>query len=787
MFLNQIKLAFRNITKDFGYSLINILGLTIGITSTLFLLAYVFDELSYDTYHEHKENIYRVASNITETDDAFTWVVAQIPFAPQVKQDYPEVEDAIRFDGFGKSLFEYGDKQFYDDDVNFVDSTVFDVFTYELSSGDPKTALNEPNSIVLTESFANKLFGNEDPMGKIITNEDRSLKVTGVIKDVPFNSHFRFSALISWTTIPERRQSWGNFGLYTYLKLKPGTDPVLFDKKLEEMYDKFMAEIFEQYGVYIDYELQPITDIHLYPIGEGDSEASGDIRFIKIFFLIAIFMLVIAGINYMNLTTARSTKRAREVGIRKVVGAHQGLLVRQFLAESIVLTIISLILSLVLCYLLLPNFNVLSGKSLDFSFFTSPEFLFSILIIIFILGILSGSYPSFFLARFQPIVSLKGNPKKGNIHGLLRKILVVVQFVISLMMIISTWVVYDQLEFLKQKDMGFDKEQIVSITLDTREMVDKLPVLKNEFMAISGVKSVGSTDTRMGEGSGKILLTVETSEGMQEKGVNIAACDYEFINTLGIEILEGRNFSVEFKTDSLAVIVNETLAKRFGWDDPLGKKIIFGDDETARVIGLMKDYHQTGLYNPVESLLLYLRENASDVYVRLESQDNKEVLQNLETAWKKTFPLLPFEYSYLQDDLFEQVEPDEKRGILFTLFSIVVIIIATLGVFGLASFTVEQRTSEISIRKVLGAKTQSVIKLIFKDYLILIGIAILIAFPLAYFFMMDFLENYEYRTSMHATTFVFSAILLLLITLLTIVYHTIKIVNTNPVEALKVE
>jgi putative ABC transport system permease protein len=274
---------------------------------------------------------------------------------------------------------------------------------------------------------------------------------------------------------------------------------------------------------------------------------------------------------------------------------------------------------------------------------------------------------------------------------------------------------------------------------------------------------------------------------MQEKGVNIAGCDYEFINTLGIEILEGRNFSEEFKTDTLAVIVNETLAKRFGWDEPLGKKVVFGDDQTAKVIGLMKDYHQTGLYNPVESLLLYLRENARDVYVKLESQDNQEILKNLEAAWTKTFPLLPFEYSFLEDNLFEQVEPDEKRGILFTLFSIVVIIIATLGVFGLASFTVEQRTQEISIRKVLGAKTQTVMKLIFTDYLVLIGVAILIAFPMAYFFMQDFLENYEYRTSLHVSTFVFSAILLLLITLLTIVYHTIKIVNTNPVEALKVE
>lgn len=787
MLLNQIKLAIRNIRKDFGYSLINILGLTIGITTTMFLLVYVFDELSFDSYHEHKDDLYRVISNITETDDAFTWVVAQIPFAQQVKQDYPEVEHAVRFDGLGKSLFKYGDKQFYDREVSYADSTVFEVFTYKLIAGDLTTALNEPNSIVLTKSFADKFFEGEDPVGQLISNEDRTLKVTAVIEDVPSNSHFKFSGLISWNTVSERRQSWGNFGVYTYLKLSPGTDPVAFDTKLEEMYDKFMAEIFEQYGVFIDYDLQPVTKIHLYPVGEGDSEPSGDIRFIRIFFLIALFLLVIAGINYMNLTTARSAKRAREVGIRKVAGAHRGLLVKQFLTESVVLTLLSLALSLGICYLLLPNFNTLTGKSLDFSFFWRFEFLISMIAIVVILGILSGSYPSFFLARFNPIQTLKSHQPGGSKHGLLRKILVVVQFVISLTMIISTLVVYEQLDYLKKKDMGFDTDEILRITLDTREMVEKVPVLRNELLGVAGVKSVGTTTTRMGEGSGKLLLAVETSEGMQEKGVNLAGCDYQFINTMGIEMLEGRNFSEEFQTDTLAVIVNETLADRFGWQEPLGKKVRFGEDQTARVIGLMKDYHQTGLYNPVESLLLYLRENGQIVYVKLEKGVGGQLLENVKNAWEEVYPLIPFEYSFLQDDLFEQVEPDEKRGVLFTLFSIVIIIIATLGVFGLASFTVEQRTKEISIRKVLGAKGYSIIGLLFNDYLILILVSVVLAFPVAYYYLKDFLENYEYRTQLHATTFIMSAVLLIIITVVTIIYHTFKISKTNPVDTLKVE
>ncbi len=787
MIFNQIKFAIRNITKDLGYSSINILGLTIGITSTLLLLIYVFDELSYDVYHENHKQIYRVSSHITETDDDFVWVVAQTPFATQVKQDYPEVEDAIRFQGIGRNLFEYGNKQIYDSDVCFVDSTVFEVFTYPMITGVPETSLDEPNSIVLTKTFAEKLFGNEDPMGKMITNADRALKVTGIIKDVPQNSHLRFSAMMSWNTIESRRQSWGSFGLPTYVKLKEGTDIAAFDKKLEEMYDKFMAEIFKDIGVHVDYILQPLSEIHLHPIGEGESEASGDIRFVKIFFIIAIFMLVIAGINYMNLTTARSTKRSREVGIRKVSGAHQGMLIRQFLTESVVLTIVSLLISLVLCYFLLPQFNLISGKSLDFTFFGKSAFIFAIISIVVVLGLLSGTYPAFFLSRFKPITALKGKQTKGSGHGLLRKALVIVQFVISLGMIISTLVVYEQLDYLKNKDMGFDKEETLTLRLNTREMVEKLPVLRNEFLAVSGVKNVGSTTSPMGEGSGKLILSIETSEGMQEKGVNLGGCDFEFIPTLGIEIIEGRNFSRDFKTDTLAVLVNQTLADRFGWEEPIGKKVMFGEDQTAKVIGLMKDYHQTGLYNPVESFLLFLQDNNQIVYVKLEPGTNQSTIENLELAWNKTYPEQPFEYTYLEDNLFEQVEPDEKRGFLFTLFSIIVIIIASLGVFGLASYTVEQRTKEISIRKVLGAKAQTVVQLIFKDYLSLIGVSILISFPLAYYFMQDFLANYEYRTQLSITTFVLAAILLLFITLITVAYHTIKVAKSNPVDSLRIE
>lgn len=560
-----------------------------------------------------------------------------------------------------------------------------------------------------------------------------------------------------------------------------------FDKKLEEMYPKFMASIFEQYGVTIDYILQPITKIHLYPVGEGSTEASGDIRFVKIFIIIAIFLLVIAGINYMNLTTARSAKRSREVGIRKVAGAHQSMLIRQFLTESVVLTLFSLIISIGLCYLFLPNFNTFSGKELNFSLFMKTEIIFAIFGIIIVLGVLSGIYPSFFLSRFEPIYALKGKQPKGSSHSYLRKALVIVQFAISLFMIIATLIVYEQLDYIKNRDLGFDKDEIVTLQLNTREMRQKSEVLKTELLTISSVQSVGSTNSRLGQGVGKNLLPVETSDGMVEKGVNLAGVDYDFISTMNIKILEGRTHSREFGTDTLGLIVNEAMAKRFGWDEPLGKKVDFGPDNMAKVIGLMKDYNQTGLYDPVESLCLYLSINNSVIYVKLKSQDKQTAISQIESAWQKVFPEQPFAYSYLEDDLFEQVEPDEKRGILFTLFSIVVILIAALGVFGLASFTIEQRTKEIAIRKVLGAKMQTIINLVFKDHLALIGISILLAFPIAFYLMQNFLDNYEYRMSLSAMTFILSALILTSITFLTIIYHTIKVAKSNPIDSIRIE
>ncbi len=794
MIPNQIKFAIRSIRKDLGYNLINILGLTIGISTTLFLLIYVFDELSYDKYHEKSPNIYRVISNISEADDSFTWAISQIPLAPQIKQDYPEVIDAIRIQpvgmqGTGKQLFEYKGKNFYNADTYIADSNIFNVFTYPMISGDPKKALTEPNSIVLTESFAKEIFGDEKAIGKLINTTAHSLKVTGIIKDIPKNSHLCFSALVSRSSLDERQQigSWKFFRVFTYLLMQEGTDITSFNKKIEEMYNKYMAETFNKPGVRIKYELQPLEEIHFHPMEEGEIKTAGDITILRVFIIIAVLLLLIAGINYMNLTTARSIKRSREVGIRKVSGAHRSMLVRQFLTESVILTILSLLISIGLCYVLLPQFNLLSGKALDFSFFGKQSVLLSVLSIIIILGVLSGLYPAFFLSGLKPVDAIKGGKTKGKNQNLLREVLVIIQFFISLAMIVSTIVIYNQLRFLHHKDMGFDYDNVIKLSLNTDEQVSKLPVLRNKLKNIPGIKGVCSTTTPLGEGSGKLLFPIETSEGMQKKGMNFARIDYDFIPTMNIKILDGRNLSREYKTDTLGILINEAMARRFGWENPLGKKIQLGTTNIGHVIGLINDYHQTGLYNPVQPLMLVLQDNCPIVYIKLKEGSNQQTITKIEEAWKIVFPSTSFEYTYLRDNLYQQIESDKNRGVLFTLFSIVAIIIAILGVLGLASYMVEQRSKEISIRKVLGISSKNVVLLIFKEYLTLIGIAALYAFPLAYYYLQKFLDDYEYHTSMSVFTFIFAFMILIAITLLTILYHTIKVAKANPLDSLRRE
>jgi putative ABC transport system permease protein len=789
MFKNLLKTAVRHILKHPGYSILNILGLTLGISSALFLIIYVSDEVSFDRYHEKADRIYRVSSKITEPDDQFTWIVAQIPFGPQVVQDYPEVQSFVRFINMPRALYKYEDKEFIEEDFFFVDSTLFDIFTYKLIKGDLKSALLEPKKIILTEKAATRYFGDSDPIGKTLTTGTTTVEVTGVIEDVPSNSHFRFDAVASRNNLPKQLGTWGNFGVFTYLLFPENFDVDAFELKMQGMYDAYMKQIFGPMNIKVEYILEPLTRIHLYSTNANEPEATGSITYVYIFALVALFLVLIAGMNYMNLATARSSRRAREVGLRKVVGSRRAPLIAQFLSESTVFTLISLLLSIIILIILLPKFNMLAGKSFDLHIFHSPVLLLSLAGVIIVVGIIGGSYPAFFLSKFSPVTVLKGEITQGSAGSLFRKILVVIQFTVSVIMIICTLVVFKQLNYLKNKDQGFDQTNVINVTLNG-QMVRKYPILKELLLENPDIKFVTSTNSKLGEGSGKSIFNVETDQGMAQKGVNFTFVDHDFVDALGIKIVKGRDFQQDMPSDTLTgVVVNETFVNRMGWKDPIGKKVETGDANTlrARVIGVMADYHQTGMYNEVESLLLGYRSRNNELYIKLSGNNTKEVLTFLENKWKEIFPDQPFAFTYLSERFNRQFEADEKRGLIFTIFTILAILIACLGLFGLASYMVEQRTKEIGIRKVFGANESIILSLIAKDFLVLVSAGIVIAIPVAWYFMTNWLQNYVYRTNIGVPLIIIASLLTFAITFITISYKAYQASVMNPASSLKTE
>lgn len=799
MLKNLVKIAFRNIVKDKSYSAINIFGLTIGITCSLFLLMYILDELSFDRYHTNAENIYRVVSNIKEPDNAFTWAVAQSPLAEELRDNYPEVLNAVRFFGTGRTLYKNGDKQFYEEKFYLADSTIFDMFTYPMLHGDATTALDNSFSIVLTEEVAIKYFGSaEAALGQSLQNPKKEeLKVTGVIKNVPLNSHFRFDGLISRSTVPGYNTGWGGFGVSTYIQLPAGYDL----SKMYASFDKIIKEkvnpIFDQFGITIKYELQRIPDIHLHSKIQDEAEAGGDISYIYIFAAVAGFMLVIACINYMNLATARSANRSKEVGIRKVMGSQRPQLMLQFITESFVITCIALVISMLLIYILLPGFNTLSNKELPFSYILQPSVLLSLVAIVVLVGIVGGSYPAFYLSGFNPVSVLKGKVAAKGGSVFFRKFLVVTQFAISIFMLISTLIVFDQLQYIRNKDLGFDKARVVRLDLDEDEMRAKAPVLVERLRQIPNVVSIGRSNTSPGQGISKIIMKVEDEAGnMDDRGVDFFAADYDFIKTMGMTIVQGRDFSRDITSDTTyAVLVNEAMVKRMGWKNPLGKKFVLGgggpDQKPIEklVIGVVKDFHQNSLYDAIEPLLILFDKNLGYIFVRTSGDDVRKVMASVESGWKEVLPNYSFEYQFLDQDYNSQYKADEKRSQIFTAFSTLTVVIACLGLLGLSAFTTEQRTKEIGVRKIVGASVNSLVVLVSREFFILVGLGMIIAFPAAWYFTENWLENFAYRIELKGewATFVLSAILAFVITALTVGYYVIRAARSNPVKSLRDE
>ena len=791
MLTNLLKTAFRNIFKKFGYSLLNILGLTLGIASALFLIMYVTDELSFDRFHVKADRIVRVQSYIKETDDEFTWIVAQMPFGPQAIKDYPEVEQFSRLYQQGTATYKAEDgKEFSEENVYIVDSAFFDIFTYRILEGQAQGSLTQPNSIVLTQSMARRYFGKEAAAGKTLRTGDRVFTVKAVMEDVPKNSHVTFDGLISANTFPDNVGSWGNFGVFTYLMLREGTDVAGFQEKLKGMYAKYMASIFENIGIKVTYQLTPITRIHLYSDNAQEPIPPGNIQYVYIFGLVAFFLVLIAALNYINLATARATRRAKEVSLRKVVGSDRSLLIGQFLAESVLLTLFSLLLAIVLISLLLPALNQLSGKSFSLDILYSPVFLMCLGGIVLVVGVLGGSYPAFYLSRFSPVIVMKGATQSGRSGSMFRKILVVVQFTISVAMIVCTLVVFKQLTYLQNKDQGWNMNDVVTLVLPDNEPVTKMRVMKQRLVQSPYIQKVGLTNSPVGEGSPKVIFNMETNEGMQPRGINFSVVDQDFIETLEIPMVSGRDFSVDYMSDTLkGVIVNETLANRLAWDDPIGKKVQLGDGRLimAQVVGVMKDYHQTGMYSQVESLMLLYRPDNQVMYLKLNHENRDAALAFMKQVWGEIFPGKPFTYTFLADRFKEQFGADRNRSIVFSSFTMLALFIACLGLLGLAFFTVERRTREIGIRKVFGASVDSIIRLISRDFLILVGVAIVIALPVAAYLMTNWLKDYVYRYEMTFFIFLWPALITLALTLIIIVFQTWRAANANPVKSLRDE
>jgi putative ABC transport system permease protein len=790
MFKSLLKSALRSVTKKIGYSILNILGMTLGIASALFLILYVADELSFDRYHENSERIYRVQSTIQEPDDEFTWIVAQIPFAPQVKEDYAEVENFTRLFNFQRSLFKNGEIEFTEEDVYYADSTFFDVFTYKAIEGSFEGALDEPNSIVLTETMASRYFSDEEAVGNSLAVGDEQYTITAVMEDVPRNSHVIFDGLVSRNSLPAQMGSWGNFGVFTYLLLQEGQDAAQFQEKMKEMYDRYMASIFETMDITIDYELMKLTDIHLHSDSAGEPQPTGSIQYVIIFGIVAFALLLIATLNYVNLSTARSSRRAKEISLRKVIGSPRKLLIIQFLAESSILAFVSLALSIALIIILLPHLNMLSGKSFSLDILGRPIAILSMISMVIIVGILGGTYPAIYLSRFSPVMVMKGATQSGKSGGLFRKILTIIQFTISGVMIASTMIVISQLNFLQNKDQGWDMENIVTLQLPDNEPGSKMVLLKEKLLESPSIEKAGLTNTGVGNGSSKVIFQMETAEGMDTRGINFVVVDHDFIETMGIKMAEGRDFSLNFIGDTLkGVIVNQTLARRMNWEEPVGKKVQLGDGNfiMATVIGVMEDYHQTGMYNEVESLMLLYRLENPILYSRISAEETDQALAYMGEQWKEVFPGRPFEYTFLADDFKEQFAGDQGRRTVFAGFTLLTIIIACLGLFGLASYTTERRTKEIGIRKVYGASVSRIIQMFSWEFLILILISFALAVPITWFLMTDWLENYVYRYELGPVVFAVTILLMIIPTALTVGYQSHKAATSNPANSMRIE
>jgi putative ABC transport system permease protein len=793
MIKNYFKIAMRKLWKHKVFSSINIMGLAVGMTACFLIYLYVHFETSYDAFNTKADQIYRVVTNIKTPSDLLQWSSTSGPMAINMRKDFPEVESAVRISG-QSFLVRKGNEKFQENNTIMADSTLFSIFDFPLVYGDKNTALKEPMSIVLSQTAAKKYFGNTNPVGQsvLLTGGALNATITGIMKDIPENSQIKADMIVSMSSQNQIYggsidSQWASFNLVSYLLLKPGTNPKTLAAKFPAFLDFHTGKQLKDAQMSFTLFLEPLRDVYLY--STRDNSKSGNIYNVYIFSLVAVFILLIACINFINLTTARSAERAREVGIRKVVGAARFQLARQFMGESIVICLMAFIIAILLCSLLLPLFNQLAGKQVSTPFFYHPLYIIGLFFIAIAIGVIAGFYPALVLSSFKPVSVLKGRFASGTRGILLRKGLVVFQFIISIILIVGTVIVYTQLNYMRSQDLGFSKDQ--TIVIDANQDKNK-DAFKESLSSVPGVLATSFSSAVPGSGNSTAYSKVQNKSGdMQTASLDIYFVDFNYINQYKIKVIAGRGFSKEFGTDTTqAMVVNESAVKLLGYTSPqqaIGRNF----DQWGRkgkIIGVVKDFHYQALQQPIRPLTMRIEPGGYQLLsIKVAANNLPSTVKAITSKWNQIIPNRPFEYNFLDESFDKQYRDEDRFGNLFFNFAILAIFISCLGLLGLASYSTLQRTREIGVRKVLGASVSNIINLLSIEFLKLVLIAFIVATPIAWFFMNKWLRDFAYRTNLAWWMFVFAGIAAIIIAFGTISFQAIKAAIANPVKSLRTE
>jgi putative ABC transport system permease protein len=802
MIPNFFKIALRNFQKNKIFSFINVLGLAIGLSCFMLICAYVYRQLDYDRYPVSAKNIYRINLSVVGNGDIAVYPGVDDGVGEGMKNAFPEVKSYTRLRKSGVNYVRYQDKQFKEENLAYVDSNFMDVFSIPLIEGNPSLALTDPNSLVVSKNFEHKYFGDQPALGKsVILGGSDLYKITGVFDKIPDNTHFHFDAFGSLSTFHNPHPTWSNIGYHTYLTLNENADPQKLQAKFPELVSKYVVpEVVHDMGVSLAearksvntflFSLIPLTDIHLHSHTKYELEANGDIQYVYIFSVLAIFILLLACINFTNLSTAGAVKRSREVGIRKVMGSMKSQLVFQFLCESVLLTLMATAFAFLLTFLLIPYFNRLSDEHIQFGSFTTFKAIGSSLLLTLLVGILAGLYPSFFMSSFNTIRILKGAGPGAPSKNSLRSGLVVFQFCVSTTLIIATAVVYQQLHYMQNMKLGYDKEQVLFLPdaygLHGNQEAFKQTLLRDKSVVSAAISS--SVPGSLFMDGTEIFPKNEKGNG-QEIHSNIYHIDEDYLATMGIRLVAGRNFSKQFPTDSSAILINETAVHQLGWTgtNPLGKSIVRSGTREYRVIGVVADFHYASVRQKIAPMMMMLGDNGGGLVLKIRSGNINDFIDRLKADWISFSPENPLSYTFLSDSFSSLYRSEENTGRVFTSFTAIAIIIACLGLFGLAAFMTEQRTKEIGIRKVLGADVLQLLYLVSREFLFLVVIACVIAIPITWWTMNIWLRNFAYRIHINPWVFPCSALAAIVIATVTIGFQSIKASRANPVQSLRSE